>query len=142
MMIRFLPLLLLTFLCTCVSAQKTLNQRTLESLDTYQQFLSMPNDARIDGQLEPNLVWLEAEFGKRGFKTQRLKNEGIDLLLLTYPVAGAKETVLFYGHVDGQPVDVTKWVLSPPFKPVFGRMETGSDGTVKYAKVDKLPATG
>ena len=138
--LRLLPLLFLTFLCTCVSAQKTLNQRTLESLDTYQQFLSMPNDARIDGQLEPNLVWLEAEFGKRGFKTQRLKNEGIDLLLLTYPVAGAKETVLFYGHVDGQPVDVTKWVLSPPFKPVFGRMETGSDGTVKYAKVDKLPA--
>jgi acetylornithine deacetylase/succinyl-diaminopimelate desuccinylase-like protein len=140
MMIRFLPLLLLTFLCTCVSAQKTLNQRTLESLDTYQQFLSMPNDARIDGQLEPNLVWLETEFSKRGFKTQRLKNAGIDLLLLTYPVAGAKETVLFYGHVDGQPVDVTKWVLSPPFKPVFGRMETGPDGTVNYAKVDKLPA--
>jgi acetylornithine deacetylase/succinyl-diaminopimelate desuccinylase-like protein len=140
-MIRLLPLLLLTFLCTCASAQKiTLNERTLNSLDTYQEFLSMPNDARIKGQLEPNLVWLEKEFGKRGFKTQRLKNAGIDFLLLTYPIAEATETVLFYGHVDGQPVDVTKWVLSPPFKPVYGRMETSADGTVNYAKVDKLPA--
>jgi acetylornithine deacetylase/succinyl-diaminopimelate desuccinylase-like protein len=112
----------------------------LESLPTYQQFLSIPNDARIAGQLEPNLVWLEKEFGKRGFTTKRLPNEGIDLLLLSYPVEGAKETVLFYGHVDGQPVDVSKWVLSPPFKPVYGRMAAGTDGTVNYTKVDKLPA--
>jgi len=140
MKVTLLPLLLLTLLSTSVRAQKTLNQRTLESLPVYQQFLSIPNDARIAGQLEPNLVWLEKEFGKRGFNTQRLPNEGIDLLLLSYPVEGAKETVLFYGHVDGQPTDVTKWILSPPFKPVYGRMEAGADGTVNYTQVDQLPA--
>ncbi|MEM9928619.1 MAG: M20/M25/M40 family metallo-hydrolase, partial [Bacteroidota bacterium] len=139
-MFRFLPLLLLPLLGTSVLAQKTLHQRTLESLDTYQAFLSIPNDARIEGQLEPNLVWLEREFGKRGFKAERLPNAGIDLLLLSYSAANATaETVLFYGHVDGQPVDVSKWVLSPPFKPVYGRMETAADGSVKYTKVDRLP---
>ena len=135
-----LPLLLLPFLSTSLLAQQTLRDRTEASLSTYRQFLSMPNDARIDGQLEPNLVWLEREFSKRGFRAQRLPNAGIDLLLLTYPVKGAKETVLFYGHVDGQPTDVTKWVLSPPFRPVFGRMDAAADGSVNYTKVDKLPA--
>jgi acetylornithine deacetylase/succinyl-diaminopimelate desuccinylase-like protein len=140
-MLRILPLLLLTFLCTCVSAQKTLNQRTLESLDTYQEFLSIPNDARIAGQLEPNLVWLEKEFGKRGFVGKRLENAGIDLLLFTYQAATRDaETVLFYGHVDGQPVDVSKWILSPPFKPVYGRMTSMADGTTKYDRVATLPA--
>ncbi|MEM6770606.1 MAG: hypothetical protein AAF597_08495, partial [Bacteroidota bacterium] len=82
----FLPLLFIPLLCTCVRAQhevlrsKTgLYERTLNSLDTYQEFLSLPNDARKPAQLEPNLQWLEAQFGKRGFKGQRLENSGIDL---------------------------------------------------------------
>ena len=163
------PLLFNSFLCTCgralkkgikgkrskglttiaflfftlspLLAQQTLNQRTLESLDTYQEFLSIPNDARIAGQLEPNLVWLEKEFGKRGFVGKRLKNAGIDLLLFTFQTATRDaETVLFYGHVDGQPVDVSKWILSPPFKPVYGRMTSMADGTTKYDRVASLPA--
>lgn len=136
------PLLLfLPLLCTCVRAQDGLRQATLESLDTYREFLAIPNDARIKGQLEPNLQWLEHAFGKRGFRTQRLGNAGIDLLLCTFDAKDPKaETVLFYGHVDGQAVDNSKWVLSPPFEPVFGRMNTLADGTIAYAKVGQLPA--
>ena len=137
--ILLLPLLLA---CTCARAQSdtTLYTRTLASLPTYTEFLSLPNDARIAGQLEPNLQWLEREYAKRGFKTERLPNAGIDLLLLSYPAedAGA-ETVLFYGHVDGQPVDPSKWVLAPPFEPVYGTMEVDSSGTVQYAAAE-LPA--
>jgi acetylornithine deacetylase/succinyl-diaminopimelate desuccinylase-like protein len=137
----FFPLLFLSLLCTCVRAQTTLHERTMNSLDTYQEFLSIPNDARIEGQLEPNLQWLEKEFAKRGFVGKRLENAGIDLLLFTYQAAVKDaETVLFYGHVDGQPVDPSKWVLSPPFKPVFGRMTNLSDGTTDYKKVATLPA--
>lgn len=140
-MSRLLPLLLLTILCTCVRAQNTLRERTLNSLETYQEFLSLPNDARKAGQLEPNLQWLEKEFGKRGFVGKRLKNAGIDLLLFTYQAATPDaETVLFYGHVDGQPTDPTKWVLSPPFKPVYGRMTSMADGSVDYQQVVALPA--
>jgi acetylornithine deacetylase/succinyl-diaminopimelate desuccinylase-like protein len=146
--LRFTILLLPLLLCASIStplsnhgrAQTTLHQRTLESLPVYEQFLSLPNDARITGQLEPNLVWLEEQFGQRGFRTQRLKNDGIDLLLLRFPVEGATETVLFYGHADGQAVDVTKWVLAPPFRPTYGRMDAAADGTMNYTKVEELPA--
>lgn len=134
------PLLTL-LLCTCVLAQKaTLHQRTLASLPLYHEFLSLPNDARITGQLEPNLVWLEAQFGQRGFDVQRLPNAGIDLLLLSYAVPGAEETVLFYGHADGQAVDPAKWVLSPPFRPAYGRMTARPNGSTEYTPVDQLPA--
>ncbi len=133
--LSLLPFFLFLLLCTCVRAQDGLHQRTLESLKTYQEFLSLPNDARIDGQLEPNLQWVEQAFGKRGFTTERLENAGIDLLLCTFKASNPEaETVLFYGHVDGQPVDNSKWILSPPFKPVFGRMNTLEDGTIKYEK--------
>lgn len=127
--------------CTCVRAQDTtLYQRTLASLPAYEAFLSIPNDALIDGQLEPNLQWLEREFGKRGFTTQRLPNAGIDLLLLTYATETADaQTVLFYGHADGQPVDPGKWVLAPPFSPVYGTMSVDSLGVVQYAPAE-LPA--
>jgi acetylornithine deacetylase/succinyl-diaminopimelate desuccinylase-like protein len=136
------PILLcwLVWLGTCALAQ-TLQERTLASLETYQEFLSIPNDANIEGQLEPNLRWLEEAFGQRGFKHQRLENAGIDLLLAEYPAADPDApTVLFYGHVDGQAVDPAKWVLSPPFKPVFGYMEALPDGTIKYTKAEELPA--
>lgn len=147
-MARLLSLLLLSFLCTCgpaLNAQTAnvpegLRTRTLKSLKVYEEFLSLPNDARKPGQLEPNLQWLEREFGKRGFGSERLENEGIDLLLFTFKAANPDaETVLFYGHVDGQPVDPSKWILSPPFQPVYGRMTSLADGSVDYQKVTTLP---
>ena len=140
---RPLFLLLAVLASTCGPAQ-TLYDRTLASLPKYQEFLSIPNDARIDGQLEPNLQWLEAEFGARGFRTERLANAGIDLLLLSYPAEReAAETVLFYGHVDGQPVDPSKWVLTPPFEPAYGRMLPDSSGAVNYvfASLPERPDT-
>ncbi|CAH1001754.1 Succinyl-diaminopimelate desuccinylase [Neolewinella maritima] len=135
---RYTILFLALLLCTGVRAQDTtLYSRTLASLPAYEAFLALPNDARIDGQLEPNLQWLEREFGQRGFTTQRLPNAGIDLLLVGYPTERADaETVLFYGHVDGQPVDPSKWVLAPPFRPVYGTMEVDSSGSVQYLEAD------
>ncbi|MTB49392.1 M20/M25/M40 family metallo-hydrolase [Lewinella sp. W8] len=131
--------LYLVLLGTCVHAQ-SLHDRTLASLELYQEFLAIPNDANIEGQLEPNLQWLEREFRRRGFRQQRLKNAGIDLLLAEYPADSPDApTVLFYGHVDGQAVDPAKWVLSPPFDPVYGYMEALPDGTIKYTKADQLP---
>ncbi|MEL7159245.1 MAG: M20/M25/M40 family metallo-hydrolase [Bacteroidota bacterium] len=142
-----LPLFLLSLLGTCVSAQqevpqgkKSLRDRTLASLEAYHEFLAIPNDARIPEQLEPNLEWLEKAFTKRGFRAQRLANAGIDLLLFTHQAATPEaETVLFYGHVDGQPVDPAKWVLSPPFTPVYGRMNAKADGTIDYGRVNDMP---
>ncbi|OAV43430.1 M20/M25/M40 family metallo-hydrolase [Lewinella sp. 4G2] len=145
--IRLLFLLLLCgpvcpyFAGTCVSAQTlTLHERTLASLPDYEAFLSIPNDARKEGQLEPNLQWLEREFSKRGFSSKRLPNAGLDLVLFTFPATEPDaETVLFYGHVDGQSVDPGKWKLAPPFQPTYGTMAVNAAGEVEYTAAE-LPA--
>lgn len=132
--------LLLLVYGTRATSQNELYDRTLNSLPAFVEFLSLPNDAAMDGQLDANLAWLEREFGARGFTTERLDNEGIDLFLAGYdaPTPDAP-TVLFYGHVDGQAVDESKWVLAPPFTPTYGRMATRDDGTTGYTPAE-LPA--
>ena len=140
-----LALLLALALFSRAPAQDALYDRTLASLPAYEAFLRLPNDAAIEGQLEPNLAWLEREFAQRGFTTERLTNEGIDVFLASHPgTAGANQTVLFYGHVDGQAVDSAAWVLAPPFRPAYGRMTTGTDGVTSYeaAELPASPDTG
>ena len=135
-----LALLFAVVLFSRAPAQNALYDRTLASLPAYEDFLRLPNDAAIDGQLEANLAWLETEFAARGFTTERLNNEGIDIFLATHAGAGvATPTVLFYSHVDGQAVDPTAWKLAPPFEPVYGRMNTGADGVTAFTPAE-LPA--
>ncbi|MEM9837345.1 MAG: M20/M25/M40 family metallo-hydrolase, partial [Bacteroidota bacterium] len=120
---------------------QSLYDRTLASLPDFYEFLSFPNDARIEGQLEENLIWLEAQFKLRGFTTRRLANGGTDLLLTEFRARRKKApTVLFYGHLDGQSVDPSKWVLAEPFRPVLGTMNPLPDGSLAYEALGELPA--
>lgn len=135
--------LLSTILLLCIGhylSAQSLYDRTLASLPEFYEYLSLPNDAKIDGQLEENLVWLEGAFQRRGFTVRRLENEGTDLLLAEMPARKKKApTVLFYGHTDGQSVDPAKWILGPPYKPTLGEMENRADGTIYYRKSESLP---
>lgn len=97
------------------------NTHAYLSLNDYFEFLTFPNDANYPEQLEVNQQWLERAFADRGFQVRRLPTGGIDLLLAEYPAAGAERTVLFYLHVDGQPVDVSKWQQPNPYEPVLKR---------------------
>ncbi|PPK88743.1 acetylornithine deacetylase/succinyl-diaminopimelate desuccinylase-like protein [Neolewinella xylanilytica] len=129
--------LFLVLYCTRAPAQTTLYERTLESLPEFEAFLRLPNDAAVDGQLEANLAWLETEFSRRGFATERLANGGIDIFLATFPTEVEQpERVLFYSHVDGQAVDPDRWKLAPPFEPVYGRMHTNAAGVTEYEPAD------
>ena len=85
----------------------------------YREFLSLPNDANKPDELEANMIWCEKAFNKRGFKTERLKTNRLPLILAERKHSGAKNTVLFYIQVDGQPVDPSKWFQSGPFVPTL-----------------------
>ena len=39
----------------------------------YREFLSLPNDANKPDELEPNMIWCENAFKKRGFTIERIK---------------------------------------------------------------------
>ena len=85
----------------------------------YREFLSLPNDANKQDELIPNMIWCEEAFQRRGFTTERLKTKRLPLILAEKKYSGAKNTVLFYIQIDGQPVDPSKWFQEGPFIPTL-----------------------
>ena len=106
-------------------------QAGLDFMPDYLEFVSLPSDAHYPEQLEPNLQWLEQAFGERGFSTQRLSTEGIPVLLAEWTAENPTETVLFYMHVDGQPVDSSKWLQPNPYIPVLKVQNASGDWEIQ-----------
>ena len=75
---------------------------------TYQEYfdlLSLPNDSIVPEDVRKNVEFLDAAFRKRGFVTKQLENDGKPMLFAEQSNADPKrKTVLFYMHLDGQPV--------------------------------------
>ena len=107
------------------------------SLQECFDFFSLPNDAHYPEQLEPNIQWVEAAFGKRGFRTTRLATPTIPLVLAEWRAPAAAKTILFYMQVDGQPVDPGKWQQPTPFTPTLKakNVQTGQWETLSWQKL-------
>jgi acetylornithine deacetylase/succinyl-diaminopimelate desuccinylase-like protein len=82
--------------------------------------LSMPNVATNVGDVDRNAAWIEQQLRSRGFTTQLLTAApGTPASVFAErKVRGARRTVIFYAHYDGQPVGQKGW-LTPPFEPVM-----------------------
>ncbi|MEL7122380.1 MAG: acetylornithine deacetylase, partial [Bacteroidota bacterium] len=121
--IRILPFLLLLGYSTSYSQinqtklNSTAEKFALNSWDLFYELLSIPNDAHYPEDIMKNVKWCENEFQARGFSTKRLKTETVPLVLAEYPISEAKETILVYLQIDGQPVDHTRWFQDDPWKP-------------------------
>jgi acetylornithine deacetylase/succinyl-diaminopimelate desuccinylase-like protein len=95
---------------------ESLAQATLRE---YLDLVALPNDAIKPADIQRNVDFLARAFAKRGFTTAALDNQGKPLLFAEWPthVPGAK-TVLFYLHLDGQPVVDREWSQPNPWQPV------------------------
>lgn len=85
----------------------------------FSDLLAIPNLANDRPNTQRNAEMIQAMLKKRGLTTQLLTLEGAPPIVvgdLTAP--GAKRTIAFYAHYDGQPVDPAKW-KSDPWKPVM-----------------------
>jgi acetylornithine deacetylase/succinyl-diaminopimelate desuccinylase-like protein len=99
--------------------------------------LAMPNVATNVADVEKNADHLTEMLKRRGFGVRRLAAApGTPPALLgDLRVPGAKQTVVFYAHYDGQPVGQKGW-LSEPFKPLVRTGPLGDGVTeVDLAKV-------
>ena len=65
------------------------------------------------------ITWTSKRFNILGFKSKRLETESIPLLLAESVYNKNYKTILIYLHLDGQPVDKSKWFQDDPFKPVL-----------------------
>lgn len=94
----------------------------LKGITMLNELVSIPNDSNFPAQLEPNIQWCEENFSERGWESKRLSTGGFPLLLVEKKFPKASKTVLFYFHVDGQPVDRKKWDQPDPYIPVLKKM--------------------
>lgn len=98
------------------------------SFREYLELLALPNDAINPPDIQHNVDFVERAFKKRGFTTQKLDNKGKPLLYAEWPkqAPGAK-TILYYMHLDGQPVVDSEWSQPSPWKPVV-KQRTSAGG--------------
>ena len=82
-------------------------------------FLSIPNSGLSSEDVQKNIVWLKDAFQKRGFTTQEVATLSNPLLFAEKNISKELPTVLFYMHLDGQPVDKSKWDQADAFIPVL-----------------------
>ncbi|HXF04430.1 MAG TPA: M20/M25/M40 family metallo-hydrolase, partial [Blastocatellia bacterium] len=81
---------------------------------TLAEFLSLPNVASDRGNIERNARWILREFERRGIRGELLRvGDSPPVVYGELVVPGARRTVIFYVHYDGQPVDPSQWATDP-----------------------------
>jgi acetylornithine deacetylase/succinyl-diaminopimelate desuccinylase-like protein len=88
------------------------------------EIVSIPNDAHFPEQIQKNLDWCAEEFALRGWKQELLETGGIPLMLVEKKQPNATKTALFYFHVDGQAVDISKWDQPDAYVPVLKKQNS------------------
>ncbi|HEY2117199.1 MAG TPA: M20/M25/M40 family metallo-hydrolase, partial [Candidatus Angelobacter sp.] len=94
-------------------------QHEAEIVRSFAQLLSLPNVASDTTNIQRNADAISKMLEQRGFHTRQLNVTGAPPAVygeLSMP--GAKHTLLFYAHYDGQPVDKAQWA-SDPWTPVL-----------------------
>ena len=85
-----------------------------EIVRSYARLLSLPNVASDAANIQRNAEAISNLLKERGFNTRALSVPGAPPVVygqLDSP--GAKHTLLFYAHYDGQPVDKAQWASDP-----------------------------
>ena len=100
-------------------------EQAINNLDEFIEFLSYPNDANYESDIYKLMDWTENKFKSLDFKINRLDTETIPLMLASKHISDDYKTVLIYMHLDGQPVDLSKWNQENPFIPVYKLKEDG-----------------
>ena len=124
----------------------TLDQQKV--LDEFKNFLAIPNVATDKENIGRNAEAIVAMLAKRGITARLLRVEGAPpLVVADWKSPRAKETIAFYAHYDGQPVDPSQW-STPPWQPVikddriYARSSSDDKGTIMamLAAIDRVQA--
>jgi acetylornithine deacetylase/succinyl-diaminopimelate desuccinylase-like protein len=93
------------------------------------ELLALPNIATNERDIRANAQLLMKMLSKRGIESKLLETPGAPVAVYgERKTPGARRTLLFYAHFDGQPVGPESAWKTPPFEPALraGRMEDGA----------------
>ena len=84
------------------------------------EFLAIPNLANDTANIQKNAERLRVMLEARAIETHLLSVEGRGPVVFgKLETPGARRTVIFYAHYDGQPVDAAAWTDKAPFEPIL-----------------------
>ena len=95
------------------------------------ELVAIPNVATDHADIARNAQALTRMFEKRRFLPETIPTGGAPLVVAERRIPGARRTVAFYFHYDGQPVDARDWTHGPPFTPVIVTDLTPAGRTLK-----------
>ncbi|MFT6808826.1 MAG: acetylornithine deacetylase/succinyl-diaminopimelate desuccinylase-like protein [Saprospiraceae bacterium] len=96
----------------------------------------MPNLPENKELMLENINWVAEKYDDLEFKTSLLSSSTLPVLLAEKVYDPNYKTVLFYFHIDGQPVNADAWNQEYPFNPVLKRK--GKDGVWQIINWNKL----
>ncbi|MGN6515410.1 MAG: M20/M25/M40 family metallo-hydrolase, partial [Rhizomicrobium sp.] len=97
-------------------------------IGTFDTLLRFPSVAADPAGVAEAGAWLQDQLKARGFETALLSVPDSRPVVYGYlAVPGAKRTVVFYAHYDGQPVTPSQWA-TPPFDPVMRSAPLSDNG--------------
>ena len=121
-----------------------------ELIQSFSDFLAIPNVAADRAGLDRNADMLVGELKKRGADAQLLTMPGSPSVVYgKIDTPGAKHTIVFYAHYDGQPVTPSEWTVTPPFTPLLKEVNgeqriyarsAGDDKAAIFAQLTALDA--
>lgn len=114
-----------------------LNTQLKKSIEELKDFVSIPNDALNENDIQQNITWLTTKFKARGFNTKVLSTEGLPLFFASLPIQENKPTVLFYMHFDGQSVDTSKWKQDNPYEIVLKKQSKNGWEKLDWSELNK-----
>ncbi len=122
-------------------------------LDEFSALLAIPNVASDKANIQRNAETLVTALKKRGVQTQLFAiPDAPPVVYGRIDTPGAKHTIIFYAHYDGQPVTPSEWQGGNPYAPVirkvdgedriFARSASDDKGTIiaQLAALDALRA--
>ena len=120
--ISFLILTHITRLCAQdikAISQSYIDKNGVQIIEKFRELLLIPNVAYDLPNINKNADFIKKELEKRDVQTKLLRIIGTPPIIYGYlPTKGAKHTIAFYVHYDGQPVDKSKW-NNDPWKPTY-----------------------
>jgi acetylornithine deacetylase/succinyl-diaminopimelate desuccinylase-like protein len=101
-----------------------------EILRDLAEFLAMPNLASDSVNIRRNARHIVQMLERRGAQARLLETPGAPPAVYgELRTPGARRTVMFYAHYDGQPVDTAQWA-TPPWSPTLRSRALAAGGEV------------
>jgi acetylornithine deacetylase/succinyl-diaminopimelate desuccinylase-like protein len=117
-------------------SESLINENFKSTLLLHKEFVGIPNLPENPEAMLKNIHWAEAQYDALEFKTSLLETSTLPILLAEKEYDPSYKTVLFYFHIDGQPVNPDAWDQDDPFDPVL--KEKDENGEWKIIDWSKL----